>query len=93
MISQEKKQEIIQALNSKQFNIRCPMCGKNSFTLADAYIRLELQDDLHNINLGGPSIPTASIICTNCGFVSLHALGILGLLNKDSPKENEDGKK
>lgn len=69
------------------------MCGKNSFTLADAYIRLELQDDLRNINLGGPSIPTASIICTHCGFVSLHALGILGLLNKDSPKENEDDKK
>ena len=91
MISQEKKEKIIQKLNEK-FNsteIKCPMCGNNHFIIGDGYFNSFIQDNFKNINLGGPSIPSIPIICNKCGFISLHALGVLGLLPKDDNRNKE----
>lgn len=91
MISSEEKQKIVVELN-KRFNsreIKCPMCGNNHFIIGDGYFNTFMQDDIRNISLGGPSIPSIPIICDKCGFISTHALGVLGLL----PKQNNDEKK
>ena len=91
MITQEEKQRIILELN-KRFNssgIKCPMCGNNHFIIGDGYFNSFMQDDFRNLNLGGPSIPSIPIICDRCGFISSHALGVLGLL----PKNDNEGKK
>jgi len=92
MFSEEKKQKIINILNTK-IKAHCPMCGHNNFTLASSYIRNDLQDDLESVNLGGPSIPSVAIICTNCGFISNHAIGILGLLPKNEVQNEENDAK
>ncbi len=91
MISQEEKERIILELNNKlgSSGAKCPMCGNMHFIIADGYFNNFLQDDLNSINLGGASIPSISIICSNCGFVSQHALGVLGLL----PRQNSNEKK
>lgn len=92
MISQEEKQRIIQKLNAKlgHTGAKCPMCGNTHFIIADGYFNTYIQDDLKNFNMGGQSIPSISIICDKCGFMSLHALGILGLLSSsDNNKEGE----
>ena len=89
MISNEDKQKIISKLNSKIGNIKCPMCGNNHFIIADGYFNPTMQDDLNNLVLGGPSIPSIAIVCNKCGFISSHALGVLGLL----PKQTEDSQK
>lgn len=92
MFSEEKKQELIRALDGrlKQFGIplKCPMCGNQHFSIADAYLRNDLQADLKSVNLGGPSIPAIAIICSNCGFISQHAVGVLGLLPKEEAKND-----
>lgn len=91
MITQEEKQRIILELN-KRFNssgIKCPMCGNNHFIIGDGYFNSFMQDDFRNLNIGGPSIPSIPIICDRCGFISSHALGVLGLL----PKNDNEGKK
>lgn len=91
MITQKEKQIIIQELN-KRFGpngIKCPMCGNNHFIIGDGYFNSFMQDDFRNLNLGGPSIPSIPIICNKCGFISSHALGVLGLL----PKNDNEGKK
>lgn len=91
MITQEEKQRIILELN-KRFNasgIKCPMCGNNHFIIGDGYFNSFMQDDFRSLNLGGPSIPSIPIICDRCGFISSHALGVLGLL----PKNDNEGKK
>ena len=82
MLSQEQKNHIVNTLTQRFQNngVRCPMCGDNHFIIADAYFNNQLQDELTNINLRGPSIPTISIICDRCGFVSQHSLGVLGLI-------------
>ena len=91
MITQEEKHRIILELN-KRFNssgIKCPMCGNNHFIIGDGYFNSFMQDDFRNLNIGGPSIPSIPIICDRCGFISSHALGVLGLL----PKNDNEGKK
>lgn len=92
MFSEEKKKELIRALNDRlrkyKTPLKCPMCGNMHFSLADAYIRNELQADLKKVNLGGPSIPAIAIVCENCGFMSQHAIGVLGLLPKEDKKND-----
>ncbi len=97
MISNEEKQKIVVELN-KRINsgeIKCPMCGNKHFIIADGYFNSIMQDDLNNLVLGGPSIPSIAIVCNKCGFISSHALGVLGLLPKqteESQKGGENGK-
>ena len=85
MISQEKKLEIKRILDVKLGAVTCQMCHQDSFIIADGYLNNKIQDNLDGFEIGGPTLPTVSIICTKCGFVSQHALGVLGLL----PNNNE----
>lgn len=70
----------------------CHRCGNQSFTLLDGFSSIFLQQDLSNINgltIGGPVVPVVYVICTNCGAVTPHAIGALGLLSKNQEKNNE----
>ena len=94
MFTNEKKGEIVARLNERfqkyEHGLKCPMCGNGQFTIADAYLRNDLQEDLTSMSLGGPSIPSVAIVCNNCGFISQHAIGILGLLPKEGEKNGKD---
>lgn len=86
-LSQEEKEKIIKTLRERGVKSVCPMCGNNNFILADAYFNNTLQSNWETISLGGPSIPTIPIVCSKCGFISQHALGVLGLMPKNDGKE------
>lgn len=93
MINSEEKEKIVVVLNER-FNsqeVKCPMCGNNHFIIGDGYFNTFIQDDIKAVNLNGPSIPSIPIICNKCGFISLHALGILGLLPKKDNEKKEGG--
>jgi hypothetical protein len=84
MLSELQKQELIKKLDEK-FKLsgqalKCPMCTNQNFSIADGYFNNTLQENLSSIALGGTSIPTIGIVCTNCGFLSQHALGIINAL-------------
>jgi hypothetical protein len=81
--SKEQKQKIVQKLVEKGATLPCPRCGRNHFTLIDGYLAHPLQDELGGLVLGGPTLPSIVVICTNCGFMSQHALGVLGLLPEE----------
>ena len=89
MITPDEKERIAQELNKKfgAKDVKCPMCGNIHFIIADGYFNTFMQGDLGQTNLGGPSIPSIPVICNNCGFISMHALGILGLLPKQENTE------
>ena len=93
MISQEEKNRIAERLNQRfaGHGVKCPMCGNNSFALADGYFLNVIQDNFNGFEIGGHAIPAIPIICDNCGFISMHALGTLGLLppNKEEKKGGE----
>ena len=82
-ISQEQKKEIIKALEARGANRNCPMCGNKNFAILDGYFQHSLQSTLAGMVIGGPSIPCAVVACTNCGYLSQHALGALGLLPEE----------
>ncbi|KON91178.1 hypothetical protein AF331_01150 [Rossellomorea marisflavi] len=75
--SQEKKEQIVAGLNHKGANKPCERCGNESFELLDGYFRQDVQNDLHNVNLGGPNVPTIATACSNCGNLSFFAVGAI----------------
>lgn len=58
----------------------CHRCGHTNFTVIDGYSNLSLQENLDGVVLGGPAVPVAMVACNNCGAITHHALGPLGLL-------------
>jgi hypothetical protein len=86
----ERKKEIGDKLNEKLKNAQCPMCSSTSFTLLDDYFSRVLQPDYTGLTIGGPSIPTVGIFCNNCGFISEHAIGVLGLLPQQPLKTSDN---
>ena len=91
MISQEEQEKVINQLSQRIPNLKCPMCGNDHFIVADGYFNHFMQDKLSGVSIGGPSIPVIPIICNKCGFVSQHAVGILGLLHNNSNNKFEGG--
>lgn len=79
-LTQEKKTRIINTLGERGANNPCPRCGNSTFTILDGYFNQPLQRDVKGIVIGGRSVPSIAVACTNCGFLSQHAIGILGLL-------------
>lgn len=88
-LTKEEKKKIIDALSKKGVKVICPMCGNKHFILADGYFSNTLQQDIKNVSLGGSGIPTIPVVCSNCGFISQHALGVLGLLPKEENEKNK----
>lgn len=88
-LSEEEMRRIADKLAEVGVRTSCPMCNtQNSWVLADGYLNEPIQGGLHQgLVIGGPSIPSAALICSNCGFMSQHALGALGLL--EHPPEEE----
>ena len=86
-ISNEKRQKIIKALQEHGAKLPCPRCGSNFFSLLDGYFNQTIQESLKGMVLGGPSIPSVVVVCNQCGYLSQHALGALGLL----PQEKTEG--
>ena len=54
--------------------------GRRCF-LADGYFNQPLQTEPAGLTIGGSSVPSIIVVCDNCGYMSQHALGILGLLD------------
>ena len=80
IISDEKKLEIIKVLQQKGVNRLCPKCNHNNFTLLDGYFNQVIQPELKGISSSGLAVPSVVTVCTNCGYISQHALGILDLM-------------
>ncbi len=80
-LSPEEKQKISNRLQERGALLPCPRCGNQSFTLLDGYINHPLQNKVSaGLILGGPIVPTIGVVCTRCGFLAEHAIGILGLM-------------
>lgn len=96
-MNQEQKNKIANELNKRISILKCPMCQHGSFVMLDGYVLQPVSENLKSITIGGSSIPMTAIVCNNCGYVSFHALGAIGMLNNmeenDSinPQSNQIG--
>lgn len=87
--SNEQREAIVRALEAKNAKLPCPRCGTREFSLIGGYFNHFVQPQLGGVSIGGPSIPTAVVACNNCGWLSEHALGALGLLPAKEKSEAE----
>jgi hypothetical protein len=85
MMSPEQAREVIQALRARGVTLPCPRCGNNDFTLLEGFFNQPVSGDLTAASgtmafSSGPTVPSVVTACSKCGFLSQHALGVLGLL-------------
>lgn len=86
-----EKDDVIKKLTEKRAVLPCSRCGCNSFTVLDGYSKIMLDEEIDgSLRLGGPMVPVTAVVCTNCGAITMHALGALGLLGK---REENNGNK
>ena len=83
------KDRIVQELNKRVPNLRCPACSSGNVALGGGFFAHDLQSDLNQRKMGGINIPTVPVICENCGYVMEFAVGTLGLLPKKEDIEKE----
>lgn len=79
---EERKLKIAEALKEKGVTLPCPRCSGLNFEVVDQTV-LSINDNLNMISLGGQSVPAALVACSNCGFITFHALGLLNLIPKN----------
>jgi ribosomal protein S27AE len=84
-----EKNRIMAALESRGATKPCPRCGNDVFAILDGYINHFVQTRPGDVIIGGPSVPTAVVVCTKCGWLAEHALGGLQLL----PEKKETASK
>lgn len=78
-IPASERQKIAEKLNGIT-NIPCPRCGHNQFGLVDGYVALPLTPKVGVALIGGQNVPCVVTYCMRCGFISLHAMGVIGLI-------------
>lgn len=89
-MTREQANEVIRALEAKGVTRPCPRCGNPHFTLLEGFFNQPLSGDLAASGTvgfsSGPTVPSIVTVCAKCGFLSQHALGVLGLLHSaDKP--------
>ncbi len=72
----EEKIKLAQAFKNKGVKLPCPRCSSINFEVVGK-TALPLNDNPQAIVIGGPTVPAALLACSDCGFITLHALGIL----------------
>jgi len=73
-----EKQKFMKILEEKKALSPCPRCGNREFTFTDSFFNFPASGELKNIVPDDLCFPCVGVVCTTCGFVSFHALGILG---------------
>jgi len=85
LLTQEQGEKIIAALKERGAESNCARCGNENFELSPGIASFSIQgpQNVGNLIVGGPRLPTAVIVCMRCGAVYFHALGTLGFFGAD----------
>jgi ribosomal protein L37E len=75
--TEEVKKEITEALQKKQATQPCSRCGKTDFAVLDGFPSSLMLNSSDQPFTEANKIPSAGVICNNCGNISQHALGVL----------------
>jgi ribosomal protein L37E len=78
------REKIAKIINEKGATQPCQRCGHSEFTVLEGFTNIQLQEKLSpGIVIGGGTIvPVAHIVCNNCGAITSHAIGALGMLSR-----------
>jgi hypothetical protein len=72
--------KVLAALAQKRVTPACELCGQNNWAVVDQPVSVQITDLSGGFMIPPPQIPSAGLVCNNCGNIRLFALGALGLL-------------
>ena len=91
-MKQELLDKLAAALSTRfKGNYTCPVCKHEQLMQActGLFINILHENNLDPLRFGPNSIPTLPIICTNCGYITQHAVGVFMSNWEDFRKEFE----
>jgi predicted nucleic-acid-binding Zn-ribbon protein len=66
------------AFAKKSVSGTCPRCSNTEWQALDKVVTLRVRDKVDaGISLTGPVVACSTVVCSRCGFVSMHAVGTL----------------
>ena len=68
----------------------CPRCGEHDFVVLPHYVNLPVQENENEFNIGGKCLPAIVSVCSKCGFVAHHALGMFRALKHPADAKRAD---
>lgn len=75
-------EKFIEMLNQKWSTKVCPMCGVNSWTVAENIYTLAMVEETGSIHLGKNLLPLIPVICDNCGNTILVNAKVTGCITE-----------
>ncbi len=82
-LPQDFKDRLLAELSKRGINPECECCRKNDWTVIDQAVSVQITDLSGSVRIPAPEVPSAGLVCNNCGNIRLFALGVLNLLPKD----------
>lgn len=83
------KKRIADRLTEVGADTPCPRCHHDTFGIEPRAGQIPAGQGIviADLIVNTPHYPVAVTICTNCGFVALHAMGTLGLRDEEAKKD------
>lgn len=78
-MDQQRRDQLVTALQAKGVNRPCPRCGNSRFELVGESV-IAINETPGAIVVGGPAVPVVLVACAMCGYVTQHAQGALGVM-------------
>lgn len=77
--AEDDRNQILAALRSRIQTAGCHLCRTTSWTLADGFVSVGIQDDFSSFRIGGAALPCVALVCNNFGNTCLINVMALGL--------------
>lgn len=78
IMEKKRQEEIIEILRLRNAIQPCPRC-RNLMLEIIGETKIPLSDRRNPITLAQPELPVILVSCGNCGYITHHAKGVLGL--------------
>lgn len=91
-MNKDIKNKFKEKITQKTQDLRCPLCHNNNMVIEGPFSKT-IQSNPGSLVIGGPSVPTMAVICSNCGYIREFALGSVGLLDQIKKRKEKDEKK
>ena len=83
--------QIASKLTELGAQLPCHRCGGKHFSVVDNYSLFTMQEEITGaLHIGGPAVPIVLVACANCGAITPHALGALGMLPDQEEANNDE---
>jgi hypothetical protein len=90
-LTSAQQKQIVHRLRELGATLPCPRCGAASFSLVKELSTMPVDPATSAALVDGLTLPAVLLMCDQCGFLSSHALTVLGLAEEIFGTTGSDG--